>query len=370
MRDVRRIDISQLHLWQITPARDILWLLAAAALIWIVYELREVLLPVLIAFVLADVFNPFITRMEERGWPRAVTATLIIAIVFGALTGFFVWLGPLLMDQFTGLTDKLPDYLKTLGKTYGVDVGGLLSHLADSIRAFQEEPRKILEEIFSTTGKAFGVVTFLFSRATSVLISILVAVIFFFLFAWRFNDGIANLAVFVPQSRRARVFAIVSRMDAAIGDFFRGRLVIAGIIAVLLSLGWFLTNVPYWFFLGVITGILTIVPYLSLLTWPVAILLKYVDALTGDSGAGLLQILVWPSLVYLVILFLEGWVLTPWIQSNQTEMSAATILLVVFIGGHFAGVWGLLFAIPVAACIKIIFNELVLPRIRRWAELK
>src|SRR5690349_6652919 len=138
MRDPRRYDVSERHIWQITPARDVLWILLAAASIWVIYALREILLPVLIAFLLADVFNPFITRMEKRHWPRPLTVTLIIAVVFGAVAGFLVWLGPLLATQFTGLTEQLPDYLKTLSTTYGFDLGGLLAKLGDSIRQFQE----------------------------------------------------------------------------------------------------------------------------------------------------------------------------------------------------------------------------------------
>src|ERR1043166_1988412 len=115
MRERRQHALAERHLWQIIPARDVLWFLAVAALIAIVYALREIMVPLLVAFVLADVFNPFITGLETRRWPRPPTVTLIVALFFGALAGFFIWLGPLLVDQFTGLTDKLPDYLKTLG---------------------------------------------------------------------------------------------------------------------------------------------------------------------------------------------------------------------------------------------------------------
>jgi predicted PurR-regulated permease PerM len=80
-----------------------------------------------------------------------------------------------------------------------------------------------------------------------------------------------------------------------------------------------------------------------------------------------LAVVVWPSLVYGVVQFLDGWILTPWVQSGQTNMSAATVLIVVFIGGAAAGLWGMLFAIPVAACIKILVDEFVLPRLRGWA---
>ena len=56
-----------------------------------------------------------------------------------------------------------------------------------------------------------------------------------------------------------------------------------------------------------------------------------------------------------------------WIQSGQTNLSAVTITLVVFIGGSVASVLGMLLAIPVAACIKIFCEEVVLPPLRRWA---
>ena len=368
MRNLRTYHPSDKHLWEITAVRDLLILIAAIFLAWMVYLLRDILLPVFVAFVLADISNPVITRMEHRWhWPRPLTVTLIIAAVFIAIIAFLAWLGPLLFNQFTSLADKLPEYLKTLGERYGIDLGDLLGQFGPSIQDIEDEPRKILGQIFSTTGQAVGVLAFIFGRATSILIAMILAVIFFFVFAWRFNDGVSKLVSYLPQNRRARIIAIVQRMDQAVGDFFRGRLVIAAIVGIALSIGWLLTGVPYWFFLGILTGILTIVPYLSLITWPAAIVLKYVDTLSGGSGAdaGVLAILVWPSLVYFIVLFLEGWVLTPWIQGNQTHMSAATILLVVFIGGHFGGVAGLLFSIPIAACVKILFEEIFLPRLKR-----
>jgi predicted PurR-regulated permease PerM len=158
-------------------------------------------------------------------------------------------------------------------------------------------------------------------------------------------------------------------MDEAVGDFFRGRLVIAVIMGIILSAGWFFTGVPYWFFLGMLTGLLNIVPYLSIVSWPVAVLLKYVDSLTNPAvqNTDVLAIVAWPSLVYVAVQLLESWWLTPWIQSGQTNLSAVTIILVVIAGGVLAGILGMLLAIPVSACIKILVQELVLPPLKQWA---
>jgi predicted PurR-regulated permease PerM len=135
------------------------------------------------------------------------------------------------------------------------------------------------------------------------------------------------------------------------------------------AIGWAAADVPYWFLLGIGTGLLTIVPYLSLIGWPLAILLKYLDMVTasGASAVAWLPVAVWPTVAYLAVQFIESWVLTPWIQSQSTDMSAVTVLIVVFIGGAVGGMYGLLLAIPIAACIKILFQELILPKLERWA---
>ena len=78
--------------------------------------------------------------------------------------------------------------------------------------------------------------------------------------------------------------------------------------------------------------------------------------------------MLWPSVAYLVGQFIENWILTPWLQRHSTDMSAVTILLVVFIGGAVGGLFGLIFAIPVAACIKIAVEEFVQPRWQRWVR--
>jgi predicted PurR-regulated permease PerM len=80
-----------------------------------------------------------------------------------------------------------------------------------------------------------------------------------------------------------------------------------------------------------------------------------------DSGSGWLAIVVWPSVTYLAVQFVENWILTPWIQSQSLDLSVLTVMIVVLIGGAVGGFFGLLLAIPAAACVKILLEEYVLP---------
>ena len=358
------------HLWEITAVQDLFILLMAAALLWLIYWMRGIFLPVFIAAVLAHLFNPLVGFLESNWrWPRLVTASLILASVALLMAGFLLWLGPILYDQITALARNLPGYLRALSERYNVELGSFLQQFGSSLGQLQSAPEQILTQVFKTTGLALGLVTVAFSTATYVILALVLIGIYFFVFAWHFNTALEKLAGYLPQSRKGRLLEIFTLMDRAIADFFRGRLLIAFIIGLLLSIGWWLTGVPYWFFLGMSTGFLNIVPYLSFISWPIALLLKYIDAVTGGAGnPDFLSIALWPSVVYIGVQLLDNWILTPWIQSRgRTNMNPATILLVVLIGGSAGGIWGLLFAIPVAACIKIVLDEVVLPRLREWA---
>jgi predicted PurR-regulated permease PerM len=116
--------------------------------------------------------------------------------------------------------------------------------------------------------------------------------------------------------------------------------------------------------------LLTVIPYVSVIGWPLAVLLKYLDTVGGGQDAEWFAILVLPSLPYLVVQFIESWWLTPWIQGRTNDLSAVTVIVVVLVGGAIAGLLGMLVAIPVASITKILFQEFVLPEWEAWAQSK
>ena len=218
-------------------------------------------MPLFVALMLAYLFNPLITRIEHE-WrlPRVLTTALLLIVSSLTFFGFLAWLGPLLFEQAMLLAGRLPGYLRTLAATYEIDTGGWIERAEVWIRQAQAEPQQILGQIFKTTGRAGGIISVVLNTATYLILSITLIAVYFFYFAWHFNSGLAKLSAFVPESRRERVFAVAARMDDAVGEFFRGRLVIAVIMGLLFSVGWFFAGVPYWFFLGMLTGVLNIDP--------------------------------------------------------------------------------------------------------------
>ena len=363
------IPVAERHLWEITPVRDLLWLSGILFLLWFGYYLRGVFTPVLVALLLAYLVNPLIRRAES-GWhvPRPVTISIVLFASALMLGGLVTWLGPLLAEQVQSFAERVPGYLQSIAKQYHVTLGDFSEPLSTIATNLRDDPLSILKPIFSGTGQAFGVLGAVIGTTADVTLALVLIPIYFFFFAWQFDAALAQLRRYIPAHHRPRARHIVRRMDHAVSGFFRGRLTIALASAVLYSAGWALTGIRYWFLLGLITGILTIIPYASLIGWPLAILLKYLDGFSSENGSfDLMTIVVWPSVAYLVVQFIESWLLTPWVQSQSMEMNAVTVLIVVFIGGALGGFYGLLLAIPLAACIKILVQELVLPRLERRA---
>jgi predicted PurR-regulated permease PerM len=264
---------------------------------------------------------------------------------------------------------KAPAYVSTLNQRIG-NINGLSGQIETTVTNLKEDPLSFLRPFVAGTGQAFGLLGTVIGRTLNFALALFLVPLYFFFFGWHFDRMLSALPRFIPRSRRERVYGVLSRMDAAVSGFFHERLLIAVITGAMYAIGWAATDVPYWFLLGVGTGLLSLIPYVSAIGWPLAVLLKYLDSLSGGEQFGWLAVVVWPSVAYLVVQFIESWILTPWIQRRSSDMSAVTLLIVMFIGGAVGGLFGLILCIPVAACIKILFEEFFVPKWSRWAALQ
>jgi predicted PurR-regulated permease PerM len=90
--------------------------------------------------------------------------------------------------------------------------------------------------------------------------------------------------------------------------------------------------------------------------------------LLAEQIKAFLWIALWPTVAYLVAQFLDSWLITPIIQARSSNLTAVTIIIVVLVGGAMGGLYGLLLAIPVAACVKILGKEVLIPHLHQWAQ--
>lgn len=414
-------DWQRLHLWQIQPLRDLLVVALLLGLVYVGYLTRVVTIPLLLAMLLAYLFEPVVKRITRKGMVSRAGAAAGIIVLAGVVVVLPVTLGitfaaaqgaaaaaNLAQDLSAvrksvekpddealaavvprGAWNKIREWAVHYQKQGGGGAGlgpdaepdpdptrtakvqNLVGWVADWV---QENAAGVGSAVgkqaigtgATAVGAVFGVAV---SLGTIGFMGLLTAFFFFFISSgWgrvlKFWKG------FIPVGGKAEVLRLARKMDRVIAGFVRGRVTICAIIAVYMTIAYWLIGTPVPLLLGPIVGLLFIVPFVHVLGAPVAMLLMWLE----PSGVAWQQEWWWivfaPIGVYLGAQFMDDWILTPQIQGQNTDMDTPTILFASIAGGALAGIYGLLLAIPIAACIKILLVEVGLPKIKDWAAGK
>jgi len=193
---------------------------------------------------------------------------------------------------------------------------------------------------------------------------------FFYFIANAYGPVVDFLKRLLPEKNKEFYLNLATQMDSVISGFVRGRLTIAIIQSVFFTIAYGVVGVPFFFVLGPIVAVLSIIPYLSLVGIPAAIILMFVNASDEGFRGEWWWILAAPTIVYFIGQALDDYVWTPRIQGDKTGMDTPSILFATIAGGALAGFYGVLLAIPVAACLKILVKEIFWPRFKAWSEGK
>lgn len=254
-----------------------------------------------------------------------------------------------------------------VGQFYSPQLGGIIS---GGLETLQSRSGAIAGAALASGEAAIEAV---FAGVASIgkiaFMGFLTAMFFFFI-----SSSYARVLNFskelVPDAQQERFFDLVGKMDRVVSAFVRGRITIAVILTVFLTIGYWVIGAPAPFLLGPVVGVLSIAPYISLLGLPITIGAMFVDP-QGTFGVWQTQvwwILLGPFLVYQLAQILDDYVLTPSIQGKAVGMDTPTILFAVLAGGALAGIYGVLIAIPVAACVKILLREVFWPNFKAWTH--
>lgn len=389
-------DITKLHLWQIQWVRDVLFLVIIFCGLWVGYVMRDITVPLLVALLLAYLFEPVISYLANN--PKLpigripVIAGILTLLITGVLAVVAITI-PIVVSQTSSLVNdvqsgKLRTQLERVATNYAptgvkTEILETLDFLPDgdteNVVASTEIGKNEITEsgpnvasegivrIAKTTGDvAFSVLK---SILHFVILAVLIPFYFFFFSLW-FPKVKQFAETLIPKDGKSSTLQLFEKMDAAVAGFVRGRIVIAFIMAIILAIGWMIVGVPYAIILGIGVGFLCAVPFLGLIGIPLSVGLLFLNQL-GIAEADQLSwwaIILWPSLVFGIVQALDGWILTPLIAGRATNLDPVTIFVAVLAGGSVLGAYGMLLAVPVAACIKILIQERLLPKIHLWSS--
>lgn len=414
------VPAARLHLWEFQPVRDALVIAALIALVWAGYAMRAVTVPLLVALALAYLFEPLVARITRDprvsrpmaaggivltfGLVVVVSLAILVPLAIGEAISFardlrqgrfhdplmklreqvpadyrdpfdraIQWLMPgVEVDQEPAPEDgRVAPALPSNSLAESDDAARIREIVRDELAARDRDEPAIAEVpwIKLARGSGEAVASLLAAVLQLGLLAFLIPFYFFF-FSVSYPAVLNFGRELIPVSSRPRALDLISKMDRAVAGFVRGRIVISLLIGLMLAIGWSICGVPYAIVLGFVIGIFSMVPYLGGIGIPLAVGFLWIKEMNQppDEQMSVLWIVGGPVLVFAVMQLVETYILTPVIAGRATNLDPVTILVAVLAGGSIGGVYGMLLAIPVAACAKILLTEVILPRIRAWAQ--
>lgn len=324
-----------------------LGLALAYAVAWSVVSSREILLLIALAFVLAVGLEPIVTQLTRRRIPRPLAVLLVSLAALGIVAGFFALAIPPLATEVEHLANQAPHYLHTL-RSRNSFIGQLNTqfHLEAGLKKLLTGggAATIASGVLGAGKLVLGVVT--------AIVVVVALTIYFLADLPRVTRVLYHLT---PRSRRARAGLLIDEALARIGGYVLGNF-LTSVIAGLGTFIWLeIFGVPYPLLLSVFVALMDLIPIVGSTIGGIVVSLV---ALTVSLPTGLATLGF-----YVVYRNAEDYLLTPRVMNRTVEVPGLVTVVAVLIGGVLLGILGALLAIPVAAAIKLLLDEVAYPRL-------
>jgi predicted PurR-regulated permease PerM len=318
----------------------------AVALFWMLYLVRGTLLLIYVAALVAIGLSPLVVAIQQhprtpQRMPRWAAILVIYVLFLAAVVAVVMLVVPPLVAQARELWSDVPRLLSQ-GQQWLID-RGLISHEISVREAVEQAPGSGSDAVGTVLGAVAGVVGGIFGAVTILILA-------FYLML----DADNILQVFVrmfPRGRRHRVRDACERVSTKVSAWLGGQLLLASIIGSTAALGLWLMGVPYFYVLALVAGIGELIPM--------------VGPLLSAIPAVIVGFTVSPSMGFGVVVFfviqqqIENHLLVPKVMERQVGVSAVVVIVALLLGGSLLGIVGAVLAVPTAAILQVLIQELV-----------
>jgi predicted PurR-regulated permease PerM len=317
-------------------------------LVELIARSRSVLIIIGLGLFIAVGLDPVVSVLTRRGMPRWAAVSVVLVALVGVIGIFLATAIPPLTSQTTALAKEIPTYLHQLQNH-----NSQLGKLNDKYHIQQKLTSLLNSKGSSLIGGVLGAGALVLSTFSSIL-AVLVLTIYFL-------AGLPSIKLFfyklVPHSRRPRVILITDQIFVKVGGYVLGN-VLTSAIAGLGTFFWMIAfNIPYPLLLGLLIAILDLIPVIGSTIGGFIVTLVALTVSLPTAVATLA--------FYIAYRLAEDYLIVPRIMGRTVEVPAVVSLVAVLIGGVLLGIVGALIAIPVAAAMRLILNEVTFPRLDR-----
>lgn len=334
------------------PTRTIIRVILWGFLVFATIKLYSLLLVILTSIVIAS----FVESAVERLKPRFKSRTLIVLLIYLSVIGLLIALSyvflPVFIEEMSNLVDSLGKYIPktSLLSTFQPDT---ISGAKDIINTISSDKSSLSDVITSgqklisnMSGGFFSV----FSQAFGGIVNVVLIFILSLFFSLT-DRGVENfLRIITPLKQEEYVIGLWQRTEKKIGLWFQGQLLLGLIMGVLVYLALTIMGVKYSLLIAILTAICELVPYGIFVAIIPAALFSFMD---GGVTMAVLAVII-----FFVLHQFENYLIYPLIVKNIIGISPLVVILSVLIGGHLAGFWGVVLAIPCAVFLLEFFDDL------------
>jgi predicted PurR-regulated permease PerM len=392
----------------LTPVRRNLILIGVGALfLWFVWTIRAVVNPLLLGYLAAYILHPMVLKLERRGLKRRRAVNVIfIGGFLGAvlITGGVFLQGKALVRDVVANEAVRGEISSALerSRAKAQDLTGLelpeldlqdlyeaaSGFIADSAGAALEEGGVEAEptgEGSSSAVRDFGVraAGSIWRRMMSFFGSLLgiggmifLVPLYAYYLLFELGGMHASMRRYLPRGDREVISNIGRQIGQMLAAFFRGRLLVCLLKGLLISVGLLICGFDYAFLFGMSAGFLSLIPVFGPMIGFVITAIASIptfeipvaEQVPGGPQFAVLSVFVRAAIVFGIAELVEGYVLMPKVLGDSLRMNEVEVLFYLMAGGASLGMLGILVALPIAAAIKILLKEAILPALARFAD--
>ena len=337
--------------------RMLITLAVVIASVWLINELRSVLLPFLVAWLVAYLLEPFVQYnrrllgVRNRWLPILMTLFECVLIVV-AVSVFVV---PSILKEMHQVADFIRHYTEN-GTQISFVPDSLHRYIKESIdfeRISKELTRQDIQSLFDTLG-SFIAGGYSFVLGVFNWFIVLLYVVSIMLDYEKLLKGFRRM---VPPKYRETTFRIFGDVKDSMNHYFRGQALVAFIVGILFCIGFSIIGLPMAIVLGLFIGLLNMVPYLQLISLIPSTLLCLVCSVDSDVDFWSIW---WATMaVYIIVQCIQDLFLTPKIMGKAMGLNPAIILLSLSVWGTLLGFIGLIIALPLTTLLLAYYDQYI-----------
>jgi predicted PurR-regulated permease PerM len=325
-------------------ARIAFSLLSVILIVYILYVLKGILIPLSFGGLLAMLLFPICNKLESWKFPRVAAIFICIILVVGLIYGLML----LVINQLSSFSDELPAYTAKI------------TELLNKLQLLIDQKLHIRKGKLNSELQKYGLealknsseyISNILSSTSTILAnaSLIPIYVFFFLY---YRDLIRTfLHKVFKTTKNTKINMVLSKIYFVLQNYLLGLFLVIFIVAILNSVGLLIIGIEYAVFFGTFAAFLLLIPYIGITIG--ALLPITIALLTKDSPIYALAVLG----LFLVVQALESNFITPYIVGSKVSINSFAAIIALLLGGQLWGMAGLVLALPFTAIIKVIFDN-------------